>query len=401
MRVPLKSALGWVLPLACLALPNCSFEGSTPSTANVISGAVPRSTALMCDIPKPLSHRCASARDLALGIRMAGAAVALARNQKSTIGLDWSPEALAECDGRPRAVDFYCAYPEGCPVCLNCGVIGPSPLPYPDQDAVCADRCEDMFGDVASAGAFLPDVPPVPSVRDYCGQYAKASTNMVAVDPCVNFELVGACSTAGTVSPGQQDPRRRPSPVHWRDKIGVAVSGGGSNTLTRTALPTGAYDAGAASRLSVETGDGYVEFTAVATDAGRALGLTAGVASDASPDTVPTLEGIGHAVRVSPGGEVFVHQSGVQINGPNPPNGHWTTHAAGDRIRVGWIDNLDDPHTATVTYYRIPAACDGILCEGYAFYTGGIVAYPFRIDASLRQQGAALNAVNIVYVKSE
>ena len=275
----------------------------------------------MCDIPKPLSNHCSSATDRAMGIRMAGAAVALARNQKSTIGLDWSPEALSDCDGRPRAVDFYCAYPEGCPVCLNCGVIGPSPLPYPDMDAVCADRCEDLFGDVEGAGAFVPDIPPDAGCPRLLPQHAKASTNIAAIDPCVNFELGAACSTAGAVSPGQSDPRRRPFAVHWRDRVGVVVSGVASNTLTRTGPAPARFDMGAASRAYVEKGDGYVEFTAVATDTGRALGLTAGIASDSNPDTVPTLEGIGHAVRVSPGGELFVHQSGVQVNGPNPPNG--------------------------------------------------------------------------------
>jgi hypothetical protein len=403
LRVSLKTSLGWLVSLLYLALPNCSFDGVGPPPENLQRGAIPRRAALMCDIPKLATDRCATDRDLQVGIRTAGAAVALAKNQKSTVGLDYSSDALCP-DGRPMAVDFLCPFPEGCPVCVNCGVVGPSPDPYPNQDAVCAARCEDVFGNVLDDGSFQPDVTydgtEETFVETYCRENARVSTNVPAQTCLVPFPS-GSCSSEGAVLVDQGDPRRTPEPVDWRFLIGVSVAGAEENTLIRGA--PGAplvYDKGATSNQYVTHGDGYVEFTAVATDTGRALGLSSGIADTATPDLDPTLAGIGHAVRLSPGGEVFLSQDGVQLDGPNPPNGHWANHQAGDRIRVAWTDNFGLPRTATVTYSVIPAACTGTHCEGWVIpATTGTIQYPFRVDASLRHVGAALNDVRLVRIR--
>ena len=39
MRVSVKSALGWLMPLAYLALPNCSFDGNGEPQSNLRAGA--------------------------------------------------------------------------------------------------------------------------------------------------------------------------------------------------------------------------------------------------------------------------------------------------------------------------------------------------------------------------
>jgi hypothetical protein len=399
LRISLRSTLGWLVPVAYLALPNCSFNprvSTCAESANLQPGCPPRQTVVFCDIEKPLGRHCARQKDLDVGIPLARAAVAFRENEVSTIGLDYSPEALARCNGVPEAVTFECPFPDGCPVGINCDQIGPG-RKYANEDAVCLDRCADLFGETLRNGEFLPDVPPDPVVRSFCQARARASTNLG--EPCSNLFLFGACTAEGALRPGFQDPRRHLEPVHWRHRIGVAVSGARSNTLTKTAPGTGSFDSGAASLDAITTGDAYVEFTAVSTDTARALGLSVGAASELNPDLNPTLAGIGFGIRLSPAGDVFIHESSDQEVPGGQPNGAFTTYAAGDRIRVSLTDNNTNPPTATITYSVIPAACTGPLCAGIVLRTAGPAPYPFRVDASLRTPGAVLDDVSMVRIK--
>ena len=399
MRISLRSTLGWLVPLAYLALPNCSYttpQGSCDGYGNLRPGCSPRQTVVFCDIEKPLGRHCADQEDLDVGIPLAQAAVALSKGDKSTVGLDYSPAALARCDGGPEAVTFTCAFPDGCAIGMNCDQIGQGRR-YDNENEVCEARCADLFGRTADNGDVIPDVPPDPSTVAYCQARARASTNVFA--PCYDFFYIGACDAQGALLSTFEDPRRHLQPVHWRDKVGVDDSGAQANTLTKTGPGTGSFDSGAASRDAITTGDAYVEFTAVSTDTARALGVSVGAASATNPDTDPTLAGIGFGIRLSPAGDVFVHESSDQeIPGGNP-NGSFTTYAAGDRIRIALTDNNTSPPTATISYIVIPASCAGPLCAGTVLRTTGPASYPFRVDASLRTPGAVLNDVSMVRVK--
>ena len=104
-----------------LILPNCSFNvaGLDPGP-NLHTGPPPHTAAIFCDIE--MERRCATPTDLAMGTRLASAAVALVAGQSgTTIGIDDSPAALAACAGSPQAVLFKDSFPRGTSVCLNCG----------------------------------------------------------------------------------------------------------------------------------------------------------------------------------------------------------------------------------------------------------------------------------------
>jgi hypothetical protein len=384
LRISLKTTAGWLMPLAYLVLPNCSFSASAGSGQNLQPGDQPRNSVVFCDIERVLGRHCATDTDLAVGVPLSRAAVDLVRRNSSVIGLDYSPEALGRCGGGPEAVRFQCPFPNGCPVCVNClDAIGPSPVPYPDANAVCAAHCTDIFR------PGLPEVPPDPLVAAFCAERSRASTN-APIDDCQG----GACTAAGSLRSDYDDPRRRPEPVRWRDGVGVATSGIFDNFLTKTGPGTGTFDSGAASVQAITRGDGYVEFTAGQPDTARACGLSLG---DTGPDTDPTLAGIGFAVRLSPAGDVFIHENGVELVGGNP-DGSFATYAANDRIRVSVTDNHDG--TATIGYSLIPALCGaGPLCPEVPLRTAGPAGYPFRVDASLRTPGAVLDDVRVVRIK--
>jgi hypothetical protein len=252
--------------------------------------------------------------------------------------------------------------------CLNCGgVIGPV---YADVNAACVDVCRDMnvFGD-----AFCADPANIHA----------ASTN---ASSC----FANAC-TDNALPMTFLDPRSTPEPVSWTSLVGVATSGPDSNTLTRTAVATGNFDAGAASSQVMTHGDGYVEFTASETSTGRICGLSTG-ASDADP----TQSDLGFAIHLTAVGGVIIYESGVPVVGPNPDS-TFASYASGDRLRVSFADHFDG--TATISYSLIPSSCSGPSCSGTVLRTVAGAAYPFRVDATFRQQGGTLSDVRIVRIK--
>jgi hypothetical protein len=172
----------------------------------------------------------------------------------------------------------------------------------------------------------------------------------------------------------------------------VDVTGADSNTLSRSLPGTDVYDAGAASSQLITQGDGYVEFTASETNTARALGLSVG----AGPDGDPSLDGIGYAVRLSNIGRIAIHESGTPVMGPGE-NNTFGNYAAGDRLRLSVRDRLDG--TADIVFSHIPASCAGPTCEGTELVVRGPAAYPFRVDATLRDQGATLTDVRIVRIQ--
>src|SRR5215217_9120320 len=140
----------WFWPLVLLALPNCGslvgirdWQPGGPPATELDPGPLPRTGAIMCDIPQGLPT-CATPAEALDGIPLTRAAIALATTMGHNIGLDFSPDAQNECgNGVPRKTVFYGKFPDGYPVCLNCNT--QLPAVYPDGNAVCVAQCKDLF----------------------------------------------------------------------------------------------------------------------------------------------------------------------------------------------------------------------------------------------------------------
>jgi hypothetical protein len=378
---------GWVIPLALLALPGCgdllAVEGVTYTSDR---GTGPHVNAVFCDVPRSPGRRCATAADKAIGIRLSAAAIALVTGQKSTIGLDDSPEALARCSGEPEAVLFQSEFPDGHAVCVDCGgAIGAPPHAYADANTLCVSECKDLY--VATG---QPGDPAL-----FCAFLSHVSTNFA---PSGSACYDGACSDGGIPLPDFVDPRRTPEPVVWGDLAGVGVTG---TTLIRTA-PTPpnpqVFDAGAASTQLFTHGDGYVEFTVNEVDKSRLCGLSSG----APPDTNPDAASIGFAFDLFKDGHIYLFEKGTKIAGPDTDPGHQNSfgvYQTGEKYRINVRDNFDG--TAKITYSRVTASCSvGNLCPDQLLYTSTSPApYPIRVDSSFHDQGATLSDVRVVRIR--
>ena len=362
-----------------LILPNCTFSASGLSPVNNFdAGTPPRTSAIFCDIE--MARRCATPEDLAMGTRLASAAVALVAGQPgTTIGIDDSPAALSVCGGGPVAVVFEGTFPQGLSTCVNCGET--IPVTYPDANVACQTRCHDLFGATSPDGSFLPTNPPTADTIAFCAANARASTNFP-----LNGCFADACTMEGTLRLDFLDPRRIPEPVEWINLAGVTASGG---SLQRTAPETGQYDAGASSSVSqlIAGGDAYFEVTATETDRARLGGLSSGPA----PVGGITLNDIGFGVLLEVG-ELFVFESGGVVSS-------FGAYASGDKFRVKLRDNFDG--TATVAYTRLIGPCvDGSPCSEATFHTStNLATYPVRVDALFRTFGATLTDARIVRIR--
>lgn len=396
MRALLKRSgrwlrVGWFWPLALLALPNC-FLDATGIDSGIDHAFDPGSglltSAIMCQIPKPesiQSVQCATPADEQAGISLTAAAVALAQGENNVIGLDYSPDALNACGGSPRKILFFGTFPDGFAVCLNCGT--QIPTIYNDANDVCLAQCQDLiqFGN----DSFNSELE---TPLDYCKDNAKVATNF-SKSTCFD----NACSDGGTLLTDFDDPRRTPENVVWKDMIGTADAG---NDLTRTAPETGPdasdYNAGAASGQFIESGDGWVEFSAAETDLGHVLGLssqTTGV-----PDTDPSLDDVHYGISLNLDGNVYVIESATFVPGPEI-NNSYGPYTAGERYRVAFTDNHDG--TASVSYYRVNGPCAlGTACNVTLLAThSGAAPYPLRVDATFRQQNATVTNVTLVRIQ--
>jgi alpha-tubulin suppressor-like RCC1 family protein len=146
----------------------------------------------------------------------------------------------------------------------------------------------------------------------------------------------------------------------WTTATGVTISAG---SLAKTG--SAGWNAGAASTVSLEGGDGFVEFTANETNTTRACGL-------ADQDTGYDPAEIDFAIQLESTGEVKVYESGAS-------RGTFGTYASGDRFRV-------ELQLGQVVYRK----------NGVAFYTSAVVpTYPLSVDAALDTPGATLGEVRL------
>jgi hypothetical protein len=388
MRDVLKSSgrrwrAGWVWPLVLLALPNCAFQThGLPGDDAFQGGNEPRSSAIMCDIPKvPAigSSDCASPSEAQSGIPREFAAVALAEGRKNSIALDFSAAAIAMCSG-PKKTEFQGPFPDGTTLCLNCGQ--QIPAKYADANAVCVAKCVDL--------AKQSDIEPPGGAQSWCEASAKVSTNF---DKHTCF--ANACSNGGTPDMGFHDPRREQEPVKWTAFGGDATASGNNlSKLTGTGMPGSPFDSGAASdkTQTIGHGDAWVEFSAAETGVSHVLGVSHDTGGG---DTDPSLADIGFAISLNYDGNVYVLE-----NGANVINGPLGTYAPGDRFRVRIKDNNDG--TATISYTRLNGPCTtGTICNEtpFATQTQPSPKYPLRIDASFREPGATLSNVTMVRIQ--
>jgi hypothetical protein len=381
---------GWFWPLALLALPACAFQtNGLPNPDAFDPGPAPQSSAVMCDIAKPpfddvMSNNCATASDVANGMPLGHAAVALWEGDHKPIGLDYSPDALNACNQQPRKTEFYGGtFPDGLTVCLNCGTQIPAKFPTPT--AVCVAKCKELVTmDVGN---------PVGGVDAYCQKNAHVSTNFAP-----NICFSGACTAGGTPNPNFSDPRRVAEDIKWTDLIGTSASG---NSLQRTAATTGPavadFNAGGASEQLITKGDAWIEFEANDNTVSQVLGVRESCDDvTACPDTDPSLSDIGFSIILNSDQHVYVIESSPSVQNHGP----FGTYNPHDKFRVHVTDNSDG--TATISYSQVTGPCTpGTMCIETPLYqhVGPNPKYPLRIDASFREQNATVANVTLMRIQ--
>jgi hypothetical protein len=402
MGKSLKAALyrlrhGWYWAVALLLLPSCTWP--TGYRENRVRGAMPRDAAVFCDIPKLQPRECATPEQEATGLRLEEAAVALNDGRTAGWALDYSEDARNRCPLRaPEVVVFEGGFPEGLPVCLNCtGVVGTPEVPNVTE--VCRQQCYDFQGVTTGSGRIVPTVPPSAATVTFCNANAVPSTNFPR-DRCYD----GVCSPAGAPLSSFIDPRRTAEPAKWSDLIGTTAEGTDRNDVRRATTTTLEYDAGAVSDVTqwIEKGDGFVEFSTDRTDQARVIGFDNIPATCPAPctDREPNFRGnLDAGLLLNFDGLIYIIENGSLVMGPDM-NGSFGPYAANERFRIYVRDNAN--RTAQVSYLRLPAGgcTPGTRCGAVPIDPRTtVVAFPLRVDVSLREIDARLTNVLLVRVK--
>jgi hypothetical protein len=392
MRDVLKSSgrwlsTNWLWPLVLLALPNCSLsvEGLPP---NFDPGDFPTGL-IMCDIPKTPavngSDECAAdASEFTTGITNDQAAVALAQGQHNNLVFNYSATALAECNGLPSKRTMADNYPDGTPVCMNCGQV---PKKYQTTNKACAAKCVDVLSGLGGV-----ELPTGVTLDAYCDANAHVSTNFQE-GTCYDQGCENGVRKMGFV-----DPRTLQELVGWTDQNGTDTEAPG-NTLVRVETTTNLggnldFNAGASSVQIIEHGDGWIEFEANETDKQHVLGVSN---FPGTKDMDPSLADIGFGITLADNGHAFILENNAQI-GPD-----MGLYQVGQRYRVYFTDNHDQPHTAKIRYARLIGPCTpGTVCmeDPFASQFAAVgPSYPLRVDTSFKQQGAKLVNVTMVRIQ--
>jgi hypothetical protein len=368
---------GWLFPLMLLAVPNCLPFG-TYIPIQFDPGDPPLSGGIMCDIPKSVelgaNGECADETDIASGIAITHAAVALAEGVSSSILLDFSDSATTACGGAPKAKQMQGPFPDGLALCLNCGQ--QIPAEYAHAAEVCIAKCVDL---VEQGG-----IPPSEGAQAFCESHARVSTNL---DPstCLN----GVCTDGGTLEPDFVDPRREQEQVTWVDLGGDASAL--DNNLSKLTGASSAFDSGARSQEIITQGDAWVEFAANETGVSHVVGVSH---DDGGLDD-PSLADVEFAISLNYDGSVYILEDGAQvINGP------FGTYAPGERFRLRITDNNNG--TASISYFRLVGVCNpGTVCSETPLATQTLPnpAYPLRVEATFREPGATASNVTMVRIK--
>jgi hypothetical protein len=375
-------------PLLGLLVSNCSFEGRY---SNVQYGDGVPDDAVFCEVEKrDVAPGCATAVEVSMGRYRTQGALDLVLGQRSPLVLDGGQEQLEACGGQPLVTTYESAAPDGEAICLDGDTAFLAPT-QPSVAAVCFNRCLDIHR------VDPDDIPD--DMREFCGQHARPAVNMPLVAGSA-FTFAGACSD-GKLRADFADPRKRPTPVAWTNLSGVEVVPPG-NTLRRTAPDSPeaeGFNAGATATQIVTHGDAYVEFTATELGQAKLLGFSQGrLDGDATKDDVD------FGIRLGAAGAVLLSEYGNLVYRvpptPEDPDGDvvFGAYVAGSRFRIRLTEQPSGG--ALVTYEQILGACNpDTTCPAMPLRSpSGPVAYPFRIDTSLKEMGAALTDVRVVYL---
>ena len=146
----------------------------------------------------------------------------------------------------------------------------------------------------------------------------------------------------------------------WTGGSSVTVSG---ESLTKTG--SSGWNGGAISTNTIESGDGFMEFTATETNTSRIAGLANGDSNQADTD-------IEFGIELRSDGYVEIFESGTS-------RGTVGNYYANDRLRVELTSGV-------VRYYN----------NGSLLYTSSVTpSYPLRVDSSLNTVGATLTDVTL------
>jgi hypothetical protein len=393
---------GWLLPLVLLALPNCMLDsGAFPDAKWFQPGLEPASNAIMCDIPKPNTigqgnGECATQDEVdsylidGFGFSLSEAATGLVTGKSAEtsgeIVFDFSQAAKDSCDGLPRKIEFFGRFPDGLPICLNCG--DQIPDTYGDTTKACIAKCKDLIEETSDG--------VVVDVAGYCIANTRTSTNY---DKNICYD--GLCTSGGNVdwAGGFVDPRRTPDKVNWTD-FNFAEYNAADDTMFMNAA-SGDFIAGGASAQTVAKGDAWVEFEVTQGNAAYALSLRESVDNVGQPcfDTINCpdddfgLNKIGFGLLLFTDGFVYEVTSSPTVT-TMALNVPW---AVGDRFRVRANDKGNG--TATISYSKL-TCMQGMACTENVFHTSsGVPKYPLRVDSSLREQNSGFKNVHFVHIR--
>ena len=375
---------GWFWPLALLTLPTCGliYDFNTKPAHDFDPGDPPVTGAIMCDIPKIVSGSdCANDADLAEGVSLANAAIALNLGVSKPVGLDFSPAATAACSGKPRKIAFHGPFPDGLTVCLNCAQ--QIPKKYAGPLEACVAKCTALI----KTEHEMTDA----EVNSFCAVNTHLSTNFDTT--C--FE--GFCTDGKPKPPipNPSDPRRTPEPLKWTDLIHT-VAVGSTLSFPGSGPPPADFSAGAASGQLINSGDAWVEVAAGEPGVSHVVGLRTSCSNvDTCPDMDGTLADIPLSLSLNFDNAVYVIEKGNVLAGPFP------NYTAGERFRIHVVDHNN--LTADISFKRLTAPClPNQPCDEvplYSYPVGKGPNYPLRVDATFREPNASLTGVTIMRIK--
>jgi len=149
----------------------------------------------------------------------------------------------------------------------------------------------------------------------------------------------------------------------WTSVIGANANG---NNLTSTAAAPGWDTAGAVSRAVIASGDGYLQFTTMETNRGKAIGLSNG-------DTNQDITDIDFAFLAAANGSLYVFEGGTERTMVG-------SYTSSDVLKIEVAGNL--------VLYRKNAAL--------VYTSFNPPTYPLLVDSALYHTGATLMNVSIV-----
>jgi hypothetical protein len=277
-------------------------------------------------------------------------------------------------------VTFQGPFPDGLSVCINCGQQIPSK--FPDANAACRAKCVDLVNQ-------MDRIPGDFTADQFCNAPGNANVS-------TNFSAVfGTCAEGACNNPAFVDKRRDPEGVTWTSFS--ANAGAVDSTLMGSSAGAATYGEGAASDpgQAIETGDGWIQFSAGEANVGHAIGVSSG-----ATDSDPSLLDMDIAVLLDNDNFVYISVNKVPQNGGqggvNLPGMAFATYTPGQLFRIHVFDKHDS--TASMSLTSLSAPCvSGMPCNTETtLFTLPVnsalfPAYPLRVDASLKGQASLAN----------